>query len=89
MPARDVADRRDHYRDCETVREGDGDEGQAAVHALRLRAVDRRQEKGRQREDGAGADEDEREGADELGDAAAHRVVIHAPRRLRGRPDGT
>ncbi len=38
-------------------------------------------------DDRAHADEDQREGADELGDPAAKGVVLHA-RRLRARSDG-
>src|SRR5439155_10333137 len=60
VAARDVADRRGHHADRETVREGDHDQVVAAG-----------------RDDRAGADEDQGEGADELREAPLQLVPAH------------
>ena len=76
VAAGDVADGRHHDGDCEAVRERDADEpepGRRVGCALRERGG----EELREGEGRARADEDEREGSDEFGEAPPHGFVEH------------
>ena len=73
VPARDVPERGDHDPDREAVGERDRDQSEERD----LRPGSARREKV-QAEDRPGADERQRERADELGDSATERVVLHA-----------
>ena len=88
MTARNVSDGGDHDGDRDSIGEGDANKGQTAVDVERLRVHDRGRQCLRDGEDRPGADEDERKGADELGEATPERLVIHRGRKLRGGSDG-